>query len=240
MKDHEHWARIAAQWVTWARASKHDSFWAYRDELARFIGRGPGEALEVGCGEGRISRLLKACGWRVTASDPVEALVRAAEQAGSADSYRVAEAGELPFADRSFDLVVVYNVLMDIEDIAAAIKEMNRVLRRSGTMLISIVHPFADRGRFAGPEPDAPFIVEKSYFERERFDGVEERDGLTMHFAGWSQPLEHYAKALEREGLAITALREPVPDPAAVLADDMTRWGRIPLFLWLKARPIAT
>jgi hypothetical protein len=42
---------------------------------------------------------------------------------------------------------------------------------------------------------------------------VEERNGSQMHFAGWSQPLENYMAHLER-------------------------WSRIPLFLWLKARPL--
>ncbi len=103
---------------------------------------------------------------------------------------------------------------------------------------MSIVHPFADRGRFAGPEMNAPFILEGSYFGRERFDGVEERDGLRVHFAGWSQPLEDYAAALEAAGLAITSLREPRPDLARG-RDHLLRWTRMPLFLWLKARPLA-
>jgi len=60
-----------------------------------------------------------------------------------------------------------------------------------------------------------------------------------MHFAGWSQPLEAYATALEQAGLAITALREPVPDLDQG-PNTMARWTRIPLFLWLKARPLAS
>jgi len=83
--DIEHWSRIASEWTTWARAPNHDEFWAYRGSLLAFIGQGTGEALDVGCGEGRISRVLKECGYRVTAVDPVEKLVSAAEQAGSAD-----------------------------------------------------------------------------------------------------------------------------------------------------------
>ena len=55
-----------------------------------------------------------------------------------------------------------------------------------------------------------------------------------MQFAGWSQPLEDYMAALEAAGLAITSLREPMPDAADT--DQLRQWSRIPLFLWLKAR----
>jgi SAM-dependent methyltransferase len=217
--DHEHWSRIAAQWMAWARTPNHDAFWAYRASLLAFIGQGEGAALDVGCGEGRVARLLKDCGYRVTATDPVEALISAAQQAGSADDYEVTAAANLPFAEDTFDLAIAYNVLMDVDDVAVALKEIGRVLRPSGTLVISIVHPFADRGRFTGPEPDAPFVLH----------------GLQMHFAGWSQPLENYMVALERAGFAVSTLREPIPD-AGEGRTHMEQWSRIPMFLWLKAR----
>jgi len=118
--DIEHWSRIASEWTAWARAPNHDEFWAYRASLISFIGHGAGDALDVGCGEGRVSRVLKECGYRVMAIDPVEKLISAAEQAGSADYYRIA-AADLPFENCSFDLAVAYNVLMAIEDVPAAL-----------------------------------------------------------------------------------------------------------------------
>jgi len=53
-----------------------------------FIGPGEGEALDAGCGAGRLSGVLKACGDRVTAIDPVEVFITAAGPAGSADDER--------------------------------------------------------------------------------------------------------------------------------------------------------
>ena len=86
---------------------------------------------------------MKECGYRVTAIDPVERLVSAAEQAGLADYYGIAAAADLPFENCSFDLAIANNVLMDVEDVSGALKDIRRVLRPSGTLVISIVHPFA-------------------------------------------------------------------------------------------------
>jgi len=134
--DSEHWSLVASEWIEWARAPNHDAFWAYRESLIAFVGRGEGEALDVGCGEHRVSRELKACGYRVTASDPVRELVNTAKEAGSADDYAIASGTGLPFADASFDLVMAYNVLMDIEDVPATLKEKRRVLRPAGMLVI--------------------------------------------------------------------------------------------------------
>jgi SAM-dependent methyltransferase len=233
--DRAHWSKVADQWIAWARSPNHDAFWAYRKALAAFVGPGGGEALEVGCGEGRVSRELKTLGYRVVASDTAAEMVTAAADADSAHHYVAADATSLPFNDECFDLVVAYNVLMDVVDVPAVLKELARVLRPDGRLIISIVHPFADRGAFAGPQPDAPFILKENYFGRKRFEGVEERDGLQMEFAGWSQPLDSYAQGLEGAGLMISSLREPLPEQG----DEwrrFERWRRVPLFLWLTAR----
>jgi SAM-dependent methyltransferase len=192
--DTEHWSRVSSEWIEWARAPNHDAFWAYRESLIAFVGRGAGEALDVGCGEGRVSRELKACGYRVTALDPVRELVNAAREARSADDYAIASGTDLPFDDARFNLVMAYNVLMDVEDVSATLKEMRRVLRPAGMLVISIVHPFSDRGRFANGEATSPFVIHDGYFGSKRFEGMEER--------GWP------ANAFRRVGEATGSLRD--------------------------------
>ncbi|WP_175863944.1 class I SAM-dependent methyltransferase [Burkholderia cepacia] len=232
----EHWTQVADQWIGWAGKPGHDAFWKYRAGLAAYIGRDTGRALEIGCGEGRVSRELKALGYDVTATDVVPAMLDAARHADSAHRYELADAASLPFDAASFDLVMAYNVLMDLDDMQRALNEARRVLKPGGLLFISLVHPFRDRGGFAGPQPDAPFVLKGSYFWREHFDGVETRDGLSMHFAGWSLPLQAYMDALEAAGFAIVSLREPPPDHADT--DQLKQWARVPLFLWIKARPV--
>ena len=230
--DVAHWARIADEWIAWARTPGHDAFWSYRAALAALIGPGGGAAaLDVGCGEGRVSRLMGEIGWRVTACDPVAAFVAAAREAGSADAYAVAPAAALPFTDAAFDLVVAYNVLMDVEDIDAAARSIARVLRPGGRLVASVVHPLRDRGDFE----DGRFVVTGDWFATAAFAGREERDGLGVDFAGWSRPLGAYVEALGDAGLGVVRLVEPRPDPVPPrLADAL----RLPIFAWLVAVPL--
>src|ERR1700732_2925112 len=132
IKDKAHWARFAEEWSAWARSPSHDAFWMYRRALARFVGSGTGNALEVGCGEGGISRELGGLGNAVTATAAVAAFLEASRQANPADEYAVADGKDLPFADGRFDLVMAYNVLMDVEDVSATLKEIRRVMKTDG------------------------------------------------------------------------------------------------------------
>lgn len=234
--DTTHWSNVAAQWIAWARTPGHDAFWAYRAFMVDFVGQGSGQALEAGCGEGRVCRELKQLGYQVTATDAVVELVEAARQMDSAHNYATADSRNLPFEDGQFDLVVAYNLLMDVQDMPAVVKELRRVMKSTATLFVSLVHPFRDCGQFTSSEPDAPFVVSGTYFDRRRFEGQEKRGGLMMHFAGWSQPLEDYVTAFEKAGLGITSLREPIP--AQPVEDFLKQALRLPLFLWLKARPV--
>ncbi len=129
---------------------------------------------------------------------------------------------------------MAYNVLMDVPDMPGAVAEAARVLAPGGILTVSIVHPFTDRGRFRGDEPGAPFTITSSYFGREHFHQRVTERGHSMTFDGWSHPLQDYMAAFAAAGLAITGLREPVPDVDR--AADMAPWTRLPLFLWINAR----
>jgi SAM-dependent methyltransferase len=234
----QHWESHAAEWTRWAREPGHDVFWLYRQQFREFLPAAGRSTLEIGCGEGRISRELTDLGHRVTATDISPTLLAAAEEAGSADRYQVADAAALPFDDDEFDRVVAYNVLMDVPDMPAAVAEAARVLDPGGRLTISIVHPFVDRGAFADDGPDAVFEVKGSYFGTEHFTGSERRGGHVMHFAGWSHPLHAYANALTEAGLAITAVHEPRPGEVGDAGAVVSWWNRLPLFLWLDCTPL--
>ena len=80
--------------------------------LVRWRGR---RVVEIGCGDGRLTRRLAALGARIVAIEPDAALVRAARRAARQAwtprlarrvSFHVGKAGRLKFPPGTFDLVL--------------------------------------------------------------------------------------------------------------------------------------
>jgi SAM-dependent methyltransferase len=163
-------------------------------------------------------------------------LVRYAAEADATSWYVQGNASALPFSEDSFELVVAYNSLMDIEDMPGAVLETARVLRPGGRLCISVTHPLNDAGAFTEREADAPFVIEGSYLGKRDFEATFERDGVEMIFSGWAYPFEEYFSAFETAGLLTECLKEP-PAPEQAVEHDVAerRWQRVPLFAQIRA-----
>jgi SAM-dependent methyltransferase len=233
------WESRAEQWLAWARTPGFDAYWSYREAFFDLVPSPSGRTLEIGCGEGRVTRDLAARGHRVTALDASPTLLRAAAERDPNGDYVLGTAEALPFADATFDLVVAYNVLIDVSDMPAAVREAARVLTPGGALAICVPHPMADAGRWANDGADAPFVIEGDYLAARPISETMERGGLEMTFDGMTFPLEGYSRALEAASLAIEAIREPAATGALANhadRDSRARWQRIPMFLMLRAR----
>lgn len=104
--------------------------------------------LDVGCGDGTLALLNVDNGAaRVTGCDPDPRMVaRARTKAADRDAHvdlLVARSQALPFADSSFDIVACVAVLTFVSDADIAVREMARVLRPGGRLVI------ADLGRWS-------------------------------------------------------------------------------------------
>ena len=132
------WEFSAQAWIDsmgergdWGREHVLDPVMLGRVAKGRFE-----RALDVGCGEGRFCRMLKAAGLAATGIDPTRSVARDGKATRSGRRLSVsAEAEELDFEAASFDLVVSYLTLIDIADFRAAIDEMARVLKPGGSLL---------------------------------------------------------------------------------------------------------
>lgn len=99
--------------------------------------------LDVGCGAGEVCVELAArvgTSGSVTGIDPSEAMIAAAKRAsarsGRVVDLRVASVYELPFPDGAFDAVRAERVFQHLEDPETALREMSRVTRRGGRVMV--------------------------------------------------------------------------------------------------------
>ncbi len=140
-----HWNTIYAdeRVDVWAQIhrDRHLMALSWVDRLALPDGA---RVLEVGCGAGRFAVDLARRGLSVVAIDPAAAMVeqgrRHAKEAGlGADRLTVTlgDATALAFADQTYDLVVALGVLPWLEDPRQALREMARVTRPGGHVLVT-------------------------------------------------------------------------------------------------------
>jgi SAM-dependent methyltransferase len=116
----------------------------------------PVTGLDVGCGTGRYSRLLRALlpdGSRLAGSD-VSAAMLAQFKAGSGHAPEVvplvSAAEQLPFRTASLDLVTAFNCIHHF-DLGRFLTAAARVLQADGQLFILHPHPAAERTDDLGP-----------------------------------------------------------------------------------------
>ena len=221
----EAWEGEAANWARFARGHDH---WRERFNWPAFTSLLPapcGPVLDLGCGEGRTARDLRALGYGpLVGVDASPTLVAMAREGGGYDEVHVADAAALPFEDDRFPLVVAFMTLHDMDDAAGALREAARVLAPGGRVCAALVHPI-----------NSAAIV-GSYFPERRYADFHERGDVSLTFHSLHRSLEGVCGAFERAGLLIEAVREPVATGDAIAGHpDLARTREHPAFLHLRA-----
>jgi len=200
---------------------------------------GATRVLDVGCGEGQVSRLAALGGRQVVGLDPTWAQITEAVRLGGGPSYLRAGADALPFADASFDAVVACLVFEHITEVDAAIAEVGRVLRSGGRFVFFLNHPLLQTPN-SGWIDDQVLDPPEQYWrigaylpEDETVEEVEK--GVFIPFI--HRPLSRYVNAMAWSGLLIEQMLEPAPPPGFLArAEEYAQAASIPRLLVLLAR----
>lgn len=130
---------LVAEHLARQRAAAYLDFFApvterFTAAIGRAVGRGQGRVLDVGAGRGHLSASLAERGWDAVALDPDRHFLRRA--AGGVRTV-CADATRLPIAAASMDAVAGAFVLPHLPDLATALRELRRVLRPGGRLVLA-------------------------------------------------------------------------------------------------------
>jgi len=119
------------------------------DLIRRLAKPRPGErALDVGCGTGQFSLRLAEMGLRVDALDASPDMLAVARAKSDAVAWREGSAEALPYDDGAFDLVLSVTAIEFMADQDRALREMLRVVRPGGRLVIATLNADSAWGRF--------------------------------------------------------------------------------------------
>jgi len=133
------------------------------------------KAVDVGCGEGHLVRLMTRHGAKAfgVECNPKQLEVAHAAKPVAGEVYYDGRAEELPFASDSIDVVVFFNSLhhVDVDNMTLALREAARVLKSGGVLYVS--EPVAEGSNFELMQPvhDETEVRAKAY---EALQGAEE------------------------------------------------------------------
>ncbi|WP_328451977.1 class I SAM-dependent methyltransferase [Amycolatopsis sp. NBC_00438] len=160
----------------------------------------PGSAiLDAGCGTGRHAVWLTARGFRAIGIDRTEAMLRHATTSAPRTPFVQADIETLPISSDSVDAAVCSLALCHFPDLGPALRELARVLRPGGHLIVSDPH---GRAAYAGGQG---------------FYGV---GGLARRrfIRNYYRQASEWIQGFTESGFAVESCHEPRMDAAAARA----------------------
>ena len=167
-------------------------------------------AVEVGAGAAAGARWLVTQGAQVVAVDLSAGMLRHAAAANDRSGVRVplvqADAARLPLRDGSFDLAfTAFGAVPFVDDSAAVMREVYRILRPGGRWVFSVTHPM--RWIFLDDPGEGGLVAVHSYFDRRPYVEYDETGAAT--YVEHHRTLGDRIRELVAAGFALTDLVEP-------------------------------
>lgn len=213
--------------------------------LIRLVEAKRGEVIvDLACGQGFLAREIARLGAKVIGIDISRELINLAIQDKSVE-YHVSPADKLDFLqNESVDKVLIVLSLQNIENAQDAIKEVKRILKPKGKLLLVLNHP-----AFRIPKESSWGWDEARKTQYRRLDSYlsESKESIQMHpgdkpwekTLSFHRPLQFYFKALNKNGFLVSKLEEwsshrtSEAGPKKAAEDRARR--EFPLFLFLEA-----
>lgn len=226
----KYWSNNAEAWTELTRAG----YDVYRDNLntPAFLDILPNVSglvgLDIGCGEGHNTRLLKKKGAEMFGVDIIDFFIQKAtemeKESENPIRYTIGNATDLPFETHQFDFATSFMCLMDVPDLLKSLNEAYRVIKPKGFFQFSISHPCFStphRKNLRDENGNTYAIEVGSYFDGK--PGIIDEwifnsapDILKQKFEKFKVPTFHrtlteWFSAIIKSGFIIEQINEPAP-----------------------------
>ncbi|MBU0999993.1 methyltransferase domain-containing protein [Patescibacteria group bacterium] len=202
-------------------------------------GVGDKTVLDVGCGYGFYSFIAERLGARkVVGVDFSEQMIKQALEfkriRDSRVNFSLGAVEQLPFAPNTFDMVIS-GMALNLNDFNAGCTELQRVLKRNGSIIFSVPHPIGSHGEYNG---NGEFTLGGYFTRKEHVEEWQDELGNPVKFARGNRTIEDYTEGLYHNGFAVVRLFESRPittpeDNDQALVDKMME---VPDYLIILAR----
>lgn len=225
----QHWQLAAPGWVSFMDEGDANRTHLLDPWVLQACGDVSGLlVLDDGCGEGRFGRMLAAQGATVVGMDVSRDLASEAKTRGDHGRFAVAKAESLPFPDETFDLVASYVVLVHVEDFVSALREMCRVVKPAGRVVLANMSAIATcvAGFRQSSSGEKQFCLHP--YSQERSGWIESHGARVLQY---HRPLDCIFRVFLDAGMELVDYREPVPTPETIrLRPALADATRFPYF----------
>jgi SAM-dependent methyltransferase len=208
----QQWIQLAPAWIEEVRNGRNSLRVGVLDKpMLDACGEVRGlTVLDSGCGEGRFSRVLIDRGAdRVLGLDFCEPMIIAAKALNAGrDEYRVADVQDLSFlGDHIFDLAVSYLNQCDLPDFAVNNREIFRVLRPGGRLIVANLHPM--RSATGAWQTADDGTKQHAILDRYLDEGERRWKMMGVEFTNFHRTLSTYVRSYRDSGFTIEEITEP-------------------------------
>jgi SAM-dependent methyltransferase len=174
MMEHTYPILFRVEQSHWWHIGRRKILAGFVEEICRQVTDRRPRILDVGCGTGANLLMLSKYGDAEGVDVSEDALAFCRER--GLDKVRLGAGEELPYEDATFDLVTAFDVVEHMDDDLAGLREMRRVLRPGGRVLLFVptfmflwgVQDDVSHHRRRYRLPELQRVLEEAGFEMER------------------------------------------------------------------------